>query len=438
MQLLRRSGLCWGALWAGLNLTAAFAGDTFQLIKKDHSPDVPNFTVRMFNTASDSARMSRVTVQVLVVYDELQFIKVGKKKFRADYEAAIILLDSSGVEVESRRWPGTAFANSFDETKSRSDIASTQSEMDLPAGEYLAKIELEDKETGRAGSQEGRVFLQDFLDQGFAVSDLIFLTSVAFLDEVPDDTLSKKSPPDSTGLYAYFEIYNVEAGDTLQINYEIKNPVGQVTQSGDKIGVGDGAVTKQTIVLNQETRALANFDAHVSITYHGETLEIGQRLKTSSKRLGQLYANLDDAIEKLEYIARGKEIKAMLALEGESKVQAFDEFWQKRDPVPETSNNEYMEEYYRRIAIANEKFRDNVKPGWRTQRGMVLIKLGAPEYISRPFRNQFDRFGSSRQRVVWHYSNLNRRVIFELIAGEYRIENYVEIFDLLGRDDILL
>ncbi len=55
-------------------------------------------------------------------------------------------------------------------------------------------------------------------------------------------------------------------------------------------------------------------------------------------------------------------------------------FWGERDPDPDTEENEYREEYYERIAYANEHFSSG-KPGWKTDRGRIYIKFGKPDGV---------------------------------------------------------
>ncbi len=40
----------------------------------------------------------------------------------------------------------------------------------------------------------------------------------------------------------------------------------------------------------------------------------------------------------------------------EERDQFIEAFWQRRDPTPDTEENEFKEEHYRRIAYANEHF----------------------------------------------------------------------------------
>src|SRR6185312_7372344 len=56
------------------------------------------------------------------------------------------------------------------------------------------------------------------------------------------------------------------------------------------------------------------------------------------------------------------------------------EFWNRRDPSPDTEENEYKDEYYERIAYANEHFSSG-KAGWLTDRGRIYVRWGKPSDI---------------------------------------------------------
>jgi GWxTD domain-containing protein len=58
-----------------------------------------------------------------------------------------------------------------------------------------------------------------------------------------------------------------------------------------------------------------------------------------------------------------------------------EQFWLRRDPTPDTPENEYKEEHYRRIAYANEHFASRL-PGWKTDRGRIYIVYGPPDEIA--------------------------------------------------------
>ena len=62
----------------------------------------------------------------------------------------------------------------------------------------------------------------------------------------------------------------------------------------------------------------------------------------------------------------------------ESREEFIREFWAKRDPNPETEENEFKEEFFRRIEYANMHFKEG-PPGWKTDRGRIYVYLGPPD-----------------------------------------------------------
>ena len=75
----------------------------------------------------------------------------------------------------------------------------------------------------------------------------------------------------------------------------------------------------------------------------------------------------------------------------EERDQFIESFWQRRDPTPDTEENEYKEDHYRRIAYANEHFPAGI-PGWKTDRGRIYIVFGpADEVESHPSGGTYER-----------------------------------------------
>jgi GWxTD domain-containing protein len=96
--------------------------------------------------------------------------------------------------------------------------------------------------------------------------------------------------------------------------------------------------------------------------------------------------------EEVIYIITDEERKAFKQLQTDEERQQFiEQFWLRRDPTPDTEENEYREEHYRRIAYANETFASGI-PGWKTDRGMIYIKFGPPdEREEHPTGGTYDR-----------------------------------------------
>jgi GWxTD domain-containing protein len=75
----------------------------------------------------------------------------------------------------------------------------------------------------------------------------------------------------------------------------------------------------------------------------------------------------------------------------EERDQFIEAFWQRRDPTPDTEENEFKEEHYARIAYANEHFAAGI-PGWKSDRGRIYIVFGKPDEIeSHPSGGSYER-----------------------------------------------
>lgn len=92
--------------------------------------------------------------------------------------------------------------------------------------------------------------------------------------------------------------------------------------------------------------------------------------------------------EEVPYIITNAEKAAFLALKTDADREAFiQNFWEIRNPDPTSPTNEFRDEYYRRLAYANDQFGSPGRhDGWRTDRGMVYITLGRPQQLT-PYRS---------------------------------------------------
>jgi GWxTD domain-containing protein len=96
--------------------------------------------------------------------------------------------------------------------------------------------------------------------------------------------------------------------------------------------------------------------------------------------------------EDVVWIITDEERQAFKQLSNDEERDNFIEaFWQRRDPTPDTEENEYKEEHYRRIAYANEHFAAGI-PGWKSDRGRIYIMYGpADEVDSHPSGGTYER-----------------------------------------------
>jgi len=140
--------------------------------------------------------------------------------------------------------------------------------------------------------------------------------------------------------------------------------------------------------------------------------------------------------EDVTYIITDEERQAFKHLQtDEEREQFVENFWKRRDPTPDTEENEYKEELYRRIAYANDHYASGI-PGWKTDRGMIYIKYGAPDEVdSHPSGGSYQRpmeEGGGETSTYpfedWRYryldgigTNIEIEFVDPTMTGEYRM-----------------
>jgi len=159
-----------------------------------------------------------------------------------------------------------------------------------------------------------------------------------------------------------------------------------------------------------------------------------ENAKSLKQELSKTYKKWLD--EDVIYIITDEERKAFKQLSNdEERDQFIEAFWQRRDPTPDTEENEFKDEHYRRIEYANEHFAAGV-PGWKTDRGRIYIMYGpADEIESHPSGGTYERpieEGGGETSTYpfedWRYrylEGIGQEVIIEFVdtcmCGEYHM-----------------
>src|SRR5271166_191575 len=169
-----------------------------------------------------------------------------------------------------------------------------------------------------------------------------------------------------------------------------------------------------------------------------------QQQKDFSKEIKGPYKKWLD--EDVVWIITDEELSAFKQLSNDEERDAFiEQFWLRRDPTPDTPENEYKEEHYRRIAYANEHFPAGF-PGWRTDRGRIYIMYGPPDQIdAHPsggmYERTMDEGGGSTSTYPfedWRYryiegigQEINLEFVDTCMCGEYHLTMDVNEKDAL-------
>lgn len=172
-----------------------------------------------------------------------------------------------------------------------------------------------------------------------------------------------------------------------------------------------------------------------------ETVAKPMSEKEKRKREERLRKELEGPFRKwlsedVTYIITDEERQAFKRLAtDEEREQFIEQFWLRRDPTPDSAENEFKEEHYRRIAYANERFASGI-PGWKTDRGRIYIAYGpADEVESHPSGGTYERpieegggttstFPFEKWRYRW-LEGIGTDIMIEFVdptmTGEYRM-----------------
>lgn len=138
----------------------------------------------------------------------------------------------------------------------------------------------------------------------------------------------------------------------------------------------------------------------------------------STRGLRELDPKSRDFVSKVRYTITAEERKAFLALAPGAREAFIEDFWRRRDPTPETPENEYRTDYYARIERANRLFSGGGSPGWLQDRGRVYITLGPPDTrVTYPRGVTF--YGLPTE--IWWYGLYTVVFIDEYWNDDYRI-----------------
>lgn len=346
---------------------------------------------------------------VSVPYDNLIFLR-SDSGFLATYEVVTtVFRDGTGLHAE-RIIPLEVTTATFRETNSRVRNAVHVEEFIVPAGDYKVRVTLTvDKESRRKSKWEGSISLPPS-DPLLRLSDIFWLSEDIALAEVGIPRLVEgffTSEPDarariqmfSSGpheLKLFWSVLNSK-GDTVRARIDTVLPTEQI----------------QTHEYTLEVRGLAPDRYTLRLDAEGN----GRRESRSRQFIVRIpgvplsVTDLDIAIRQMRYIGSKEENDKLRAAMPYDREKLFNEFWKRRDPTPDTEENELLEEYFRRVEYAIDKFSTH-RPGWETDRGRIYLIYGEPTDIERhPFE------ANSRPYEVWFYSQLARRFVFVDYTG---------------------
>jgi GWxTD domain-containing protein len=389
-----------------------------------------------FAFKSDSSGKGRLDIYIQVPYPEINFVKEGEQ-YVGRIEISATVLTQEKQELWQTSQTVELRLKDFTQTISHRLSTLKRFSTDLLPGKYELLLQVADNASKKIAAFHKSVVVKDFSTDSLAMSDLMLVHRMDVdgtrKNIVPN--LTGVLTKESNGFYLFFEIYNRTQLDSVQLLCKFINQKKEVIAQRTKSEALSSNRTQITWQIDTPALAAGQYVFFIEATGYTK-VNPAVMVHTSSSRtclvrikdLPLTVTDIDKATDQLQYIAKGSEIAYIKeAAAQEERQKRFLEFWAKRDPDSKTSRNELMEEYYARVAYANKNFTGYME-GWKTDRGIVLIRFGSPQNVDR---HPFDSEGKPYE--IWYYYDQNQQFIFvdETGFGDYRLQ-YPET-DLQGR-----
>ncbi|MFH5884300.1 GWxTD domain-containing protein [Halalkalibaculum sp. DA3122] len=347
-----------------------------------------------------------------------------------------------GLEpVERSFWRDTAFAENYEQTKSKNKFITGRLDTELKPGgySYILQFTRGEEVDGRTSrkryvkvlpygeKKKGNIVLAETYrrDEGNSSYGTIDLLNFGENVYYGQDFFTLIHLPGYKASDSYsLEVNRVEVNDrdttqvatvhsaSIQQTDILEGSRPELTSSdGDQQLVLQNAPEGHTYaVVKIPNSQFMNAVYQIRVTKEEETSPVAETIFRSRWiEMPTSLLNVDVAIDMLRFIVDDQTIREMKSGSNAEKEKKFRAFWEKRDPTPNTEYNELMAEYYRRIDHAYEQFSTINVNGYNTDQGNIYIKFGPPENVNR-------KFPPGEPAVeVWEYPN--RQFVFRAVSG---------------------
>jgi GWxTD domain-containing protein len=388
--------------------------------------DIPFFADVSF--LRGSADSTQALLGIALSNSAFQFVKEGAG-YRAEYEVDLRVKGVAGGFHND--WREMVHAASFDETLLNRETVVFQSAFGLLPGSYDLQLKVRDTQSGEESKLDSKLDVPRVAapSSGYALSKPVLIrfydTAATANDrqQVLYPSHYYETVPRDVSFFV--EVYGAQAGgaEGLKLEASLVPDAGGPAVSTATLQVPAleegatrvyGAVPGQGMQSGPYRLALALEDASGAKLAESST-EISVSAVTQWVR-----DHWKEAIELVAYEATKEERKALEDTPADRRLEAWNEFWRVRDPIPATPGNEAFENYFQRIAVANANFGTKLRSGWKSDRGRVYVAFGPPsDIIRRPIQS------SSVPLEIWVYDNPGFEIVFEdrIGFGNYQIAN---------------
>ena len=378
--------------------------------------------IDQFKTNSFVRPVTSDSVEVLsfmeVSNSALQFLKKDNL-FEAKYEVNIAILDQDKEKRFSQLFSDTIVVQKFGDTTSKVKKKIITTTAVLPFASYTVTSTLKDLDIKLSGKRDEEIDLKDLSKNTyFKIYDPIFVRKAEGLWGFGTNKFpipASRVIPDSNNI-SFYQYVVLNPGS---YNITISVVGDKKIQWEDSIdGISEGAVVSYLANIPIKDIDKRDLKIKVVVSQSGNVSSKSFPFKIKNTTFFDEIDNIDVALAQMSYILTSEEKKELKNLKQSEKEIFFKKVWAKRDPVVQTKVNELMQEYYTRVAFAEENFSRGTSGGWKSDMGMVYILFGKPDDMARSMNMQ-----GSYSYETWYYFQIGEEFTFidEYGFGDYRL-----------------
>jgi GWxTD domain-containing protein len=386
------------------------------------------------NAYLDSSRTPVTRITVEVPFRTLVFLKKqGYYDARYDAQVSVRHAHHDNAIPTTYVLHGFATVKTYDETRRRDHKSRSWREIKLPPGDYVIDALLTIKNTAIGMQRSVTLRVPDFLASGLAIGTPTVLSvpvrfpqSFARWNDVAAELQHAETPADAS--IAGFERQPAVrfavfaegggAGLSCDLFYEVVDPSDHQVVYGKRRVTLTGTNDEYLVAFDANEWSpgvyRVNLRARTENPARDATSAVDVRIDVTRAMLG---ANFDDTLEILGLIASDEELKPLREAPESARMAEWNKFWAARDPDKSTDENEALAQHLARVQYVVRQFAQ-FGPGWRSDRGRVYIRYGAPDQIDTAMDQR-----AQGEYEIWRYYTLNRNfVFFDMFGvGDYKL-----------------
>lgn len=350
------------------------------------------------------AGQGTIEIRYAVDYDELFFLR-HEDLYRARYEVTAILYDSDGRQVAGDSWRRAIEVADYEQTNSRRLKAEETVTLRADPGSYRLKVELRSVDTRSEGIIETQVQVPRITPGKLTLGTVTF-ERAGSSGAAPEPNPSREYGEDNPTILVRIPVYG-GPGMRYELALSVETSDGLVLRAlSDTVAQAD-FLTEYTREFSALDLEVGNYFAKVRLRrLDGDDRVVSRarfRVVTSPRSWGE---DFEKMVSQISYIASRDEIELLLDAPEDQRDEVWEEFWRRHDPDPSDEQNEFKEEFLRRLGHANTRFKSTVE-GWQTDMGRIYIQHGEPDDIdSQPVGRMLNAW------ETWYYYAEHTKFIF--------------------------